>query len=575
MPVIPLPGVPKRSVLLILCALLILSVALRYPNVDHERQQTDSYFIHLLSSSIVDDGYARWVFNPLSWFGYYPFSYPSGVPFLLSEASMVMGLSVETSILMTNMMFASLFCLTMFILARSFVKRPELVLLAVLIAVVGARFVDTTYWNASARGSTVVLITLVIAVLLQARPGSSRSYYVAAIALGLGCFACHHMAVLLVPIAAAYAMSVFQTQYLFRSLARRRRSLIAISSAFTFVAIVTVAFLFFDIFGKTLLANLGSTWLFDLEPRALSVLVNILSAYTNQIGFVFMLVILGLPFILRFSQLGSKTMFLVNSLVVFVPLLGNQLYVSMVLAPFVAILGVTVVGLINVKHPRRRWATALVVGLVVSSIALPVWSTSRWNAVEYASGDTVDVGTDLYRDATYLRYNSDGGFAIANVGIVTSQVGANSGVGFLSSDIALALNGEITPEDVHENVIWSESRFPVNLYRWFQYEDPPTPDYYVKVLMVNGFATLDDAATSSEVRSYFEKHPKIMVFVDNSWDRMFVDSYSIRDSVFLEEISSCETMGLTDDLGHPSAVISYNYYASERSTLYMVNLFPA
>ncbi|MFY9606099.1 MAG: hypothetical protein WAS24_05155, partial [Thermoplasmata archaeon] len=85
--------VPRNTVLLLLLALILLSVAVRYPLVEHERYQTDSYYIHYLSKTIADDGYAKWTFNSLSYIGYYPFSYPAGVPFLISELSSATGVS--------------------------------------------------------------------------------------------------------------------------------------------------------------------------------------------------------------------------------------------------------------------------------------------------------------------------------------------------------------------------------------------------------------------------------------------------------------------------------------------------
>ena len=166
----------KTPVLLILVALVLITIIMRYPLVEHEREQTDSYFIHALSESIVDNSYAKWTFNPLSYFGYYPISYPSGVPFLLSETSMLTGMSIESSILLTNMILATLFCLVIFALARHFIRRPEFVLVAVFCAILAARFVDTTYWNASARGFEVVLVTLLIMVLFQSsKPSTSDS----------------------------------------------------------------------------------------------------------------------------------------------------------------------------------------------------------------------------------------------------------------------------------------------------------------------------------------------------------------------------------------------------------------
>src|SRR5512136_1042832 len=107
----------RRTIVLLLIALSIGAVALRYPFVDHERSQSDSYFIHTLAQSIVHNGQAVWTFHPLSYFGYYPVSYPSGMPFVLSEFSILTGLSVEVVTLLSGMLVGVLMCLASFCLA--------------------------------------------------------------------------------------------------------------------------------------------------------------------------------------------------------------------------------------------------------------------------------------------------------------------------------------------------------------------------------------------------------------------------------------------------------------------------
>jgi hypothetical protein len=95
----------KKVVLLFLAVLILLSIAVRYPLVEHERFQTDSYTIHYFAKSIVDNGYARWTFHALSYLGYYPISYPSGSAFFLAEFSSVTGMELESSILLTDALF--------------------------------------------------------------------------------------------------------------------------------------------------------------------------------------------------------------------------------------------------------------------------------------------------------------------------------------------------------------------------------------------------------------------------------------------------------------------------------------
>jgi len=74
--------ISKKTSYGLIAFLVLLNVALRYPTTSHE-VGVDSFVIHGLANSISENGYAKWVVHPLSIFGFYPYSYPSGVPYLL------------------------------------------------------------------------------------------------------------------------------------------------------------------------------------------------------------------------------------------------------------------------------------------------------------------------------------------------------------------------------------------------------------------------------------------------------------------------------------------------------------
>ncbi len=181
---------------MLLLALLLFTLVLRYPMVEHERYQADSYFIHRLSQSIVNEGRALWTFNSLSYIGYYPFSYPSGTPFFIADLALLTGLSVETTILVSGVLFGMMFCLAAFCIAREFLSDSRFILVATLFMVLGSRFIDTTYWVGSARGPLVVLMILSVFVVFRASSLRRPLLLPIAVVLAFGCLALHHMAVL-------------------------------------------------------------------------------------------------------------------------------------------------------------------------------------------------------------------------------------------------------------------------------------------------------------------------------------------------------------------------------------------
>jgi MFS family permease len=557
--------VSKRTVILLLAALVLLSIALRYPVVEHERNQTDSYFIHLLSQSIVDNGYAKWTFSPLSYLGYYPFSYPSGVPFVMAEVSSLTGLSVESSILCANFVFASLFALAVFGLTRIFIRKPEFIILACLFAVLGPRFVDTTFWCGSARGVIAVLVPLVLFASFRASVTGQRRLLVISLLLAIGCFFAHHMAVLLVVFALGYVMAVLLGSFLPKKVPHDKRGAVTASALLAILFIGLLALWHFQYFEFLGFYDLQKTRLFDLNPPGLSVAVNMAMSYTNQIGFILVLAFLGVPYVFRRSGVRTESLFLLTLPIAFVPLLGSSLYVSMLLSPFVAILGTLWLARLA-KSSRFKFAALPVIAIMlVSSVALPIWSTERWNEKQYLSGETVEVSNQVFNDALYLRVGYQRASIIGNVNVMTTELAATSDSTFLGSWIFMALTGDIKYEDIKNNVTWSDARFPRNLYIWFAY--PPDPNVSTNIigLMLRGVDFVSSPQVNPQGHEYFSDHPKIVVAVDNLWPLHYIDTYSIRYSTFMDEIQHSEAVGHQE-------FSSYKSYESEGVTLYIVYL---
>jgi hypothetical protein len=558
--------VARRTVYLLLIALLLLTIAVRYPLVEHERNQTDSYFVHYLSQSVVDNGRAKWIFNPLSYLGYYPFSYPSGVPFLLAELSSLTGLSIEASVLLADILTATLFTLAVFVLGRCFLIRPELVLFATFFALLGSRFVDTSYWCGSARGLVVVLATLVVFTTFRASRGGRNRLLLVATLLGVGCFTAHHMAVILVLFGVGYLIAIFQTQFVFQRVGVHKRAAVIACNVLIAVAIAILVFGYLDFFESLGFADFEKTSLFSLNPPILSVLINMAASYTNQIGFILVLAILGIPGLLRHSYLGMETLFPLSLMLAFIPLLGNALYVSMLLSPFVAILGVSAISRYWRYVKRKSFAVFAVAVLAASSLLLPIWSTQRWNEREYPSGEEVEVANQVFNDASYLRENANGASAISNVNVMAVLLAATADTAFLGSGIYMTLSDDIRYEDIQRNITWSNAPFPRNLYNWFEYHQTPDVRLYLLGLIILGLSFINGPQRHLLAADYFTHHPKLIVAVDNARPYQYVDSYSTHPSNFLTEIrSSFSPWGGLE-------FQSYKFYESGGVTLYLVKL---
>jgi len=558
----------KKTITALLFALILVSVALRYPLLDHERFQTDSYFIHGLSQSIVDEGQAKWTITPMSYLGLYPFSYPSGVPFLISEISVMTGASVEVSILFLNVLLAVLFCFVLLCLGREFLVRPEYALLVVLFGLLGARFIDTTYWNASARGAGIVLMTMLVFVFFKASSSRKNSLYALGILTCVVCFATHRMSVLIVLYGLAFAIAALSYRIVSTGVNKRlRKTAVGVSMLLGAAAMFTTLG-YVELLDFTFRSTYGEGGVFDFEPAILAMSLNAAVSYTHQIGFIIVPAVFGLVVLFRKPRLSYVNFFPIAVLLAFVPLVGSGLYISMLVAPFIAILGVYFISVQWISGKRRRVTTVLLALLVAGSFVLPVWSVDRWNTMFDQPGESIIVENEVFSDANYLDVTAPGVFALSSQENLLLKLSVNSRTYFLKSGIPEITSGDIDPGYVAERIRPSDADFPAILQRWYFYEDTYFVDGFILGLMLSGVRYVDVySTTSEEIRDYANKHSHLLVVVDNRYPDSFSNQYSSYPSNFLVELE-----GALSVTSPQREIPSYLLYRSELCSMYAVQI---
>ena len=529
--------------------------------------------MHYLAKSIVGSGYAVWTFNPLSYIGYYPYSYPSGVPFLIAELAEMTGLDIAVAILLADFIFGILLCVGAFCLIRQFIGKPELVLLATFFVVTGPRFVDTTYWDASARGPLIVMMTLTLFAALRAGQAGQKNLLLLASVFGFACFTVHHLAVVLPLVGLAYLIAFVSGQYVpsrTRINSRRVAVVVYILSA---ISITLVSYGYFEYSGQQAVLNLSSGSLFHFNPPALSIILNMGVSYTNQIGFVIIPGMLGIVTSLRTLRLSFGSLFPACIIISFVPLLGDNLYISMVLLPFFSILGVVWISRRRLDGWKRAGVLALVTILVIASLLLPAWSTVRWNQKQQLTGDTVEVPNEVFNDANYMATSYGNPSAMCNAYVIQSQLSALTGTRFLVSGIPLVIDGDIDASDISGNVTLSKAPFPRNFFDLFGSSNDMTVDLYVLYSMGSGMNFLNGPGNLNEnVREFLSPHDNMVVVLDNHWAGSYVWGYG--------KYSAKLPVELVDAAWHPdnaapgvmNDLSSYVVYESQRTTVLCVKL---
>ena len=550
--------------------IILASIILRYPLVEHERHN-DTFFNRMLAASLIEEEHAVWIFHPLSYVGYYPLSYPSGMAFLLAEVTELVGVNLSVSIVMLCMFSSVLFALAVFFLSRVLLARIDLCILAVVLSILAPRFVDISYWSASARAPFVPLAILAVYAAFKLGSTGRPAFMVVLGMTTVGCFALHHMAVLFVIFPVAFLLSalVVKAAYSYPLFGSRRgaeRIRAGLLLAILGMALFLLALLSLDYYGPSLEESFASTTLFSSEVLPpLSTALNMAASYTQQIGFVLPIAVLGFPFFFPRQGLATTNLFPVLLVICFIPVLSRAEYITVILVPFVAVLGATFFGHALMNRKMRRRVVTLLVIIICASFVMPMWSTQRWNDYIPGSGEAVASEMQLFSDAGYLRTFEDDAYAISNNEPLSRRLASISGVLFLKPGPYSALSGDVTAESVKGNLSLSFRDFPERLYNPFRYDHEHDISLNLYRFVTRGcqFPASGFDFWYKDM-GFFDAHSRLLVVVDNNWPNAYVWNYGVVDARLPSELRNAQWQ--TDSTTYP--LQSYSMYTSERITLY-------
>jgi hypothetical protein len=182
----------KRFKIISLGLLVLLNVVLRLPSIPHAKGR-DAFFIQSLASSLNAFGAARWWDHWLSVFGYFPYSYASGLPFTLSGMSQLLGINLENSILIYSIIFGTISLFFAFVLAGLIYNNFLFKYAMAFFFSISPGIMIFTTWEASARGPFMIFLPLLLFVLLKSVP-SFKKYSLSVLIL-IFLFSIHHYAI--------------------------------------------------------------------------------------------------------------------------------------------------------------------------------------------------------------------------------------------------------------------------------------------------------------------------------------------------------------------------------------------
>jgi hypothetical protein len=200
----------KKRKIIYLCLLILLNIILRIQVVPNEIG-VDSFETHVMANSIIEYGYAKWIINPLSFFGLYPASYTSSVHFLISGISLSTGLEINSIIFLYSIFIGVFSLFTAYLMAGELINNEIFKLIAAFSISLSPAVLGYTTMTIPTRPLLIVLAPLLIYVLLKCR--MSKKYIFLTFLLSLFLFATHHLFYFILPIFFVFIIIIAYQKY--------------------------------------------------------------------------------------------------------------------------------------------------------------------------------------------------------------------------------------------------------------------------------------------------------------------------------------------------------------------------
>jgi len=413
----------RRTTLALLGSIILTSLILRYPSSEHE-VGVDSFFIHTLAQAIVTDGYAEWILNPFSYFGWYPLSYPSAGPFFLASTGSLSGLNLEASILMIALLLGPIGILCAFMMAREFHSEPLFALIVAFLYGLAPRFLAFTLWSASTRSLFMALLPIFVWALLASYRKRPWPHF-AVLGLSVVILAStHRLAALLSVVVLALLVSVILLllirilrvhfpRIVLRNSVRRATPHLALASLVVIAGVMVVGT---DLLSEYTYGELLS----GTEPQVQ--LLNLSVSIARSGGVALPLMLFGLVALTRQRNKTIRESFLALAFLGLIPTLLLRQYAGFYILPLLVLLGgLGFLGLLKFFRKRPRMASAMGVALTLAVAGFSVYVLG----VEISRSTQID--SETYATSLYAQFLLGTGTTVANEGLTGIQFAAISG----------------------------------------------------------------------------------------------------------------------------------------------------
>ena len=338
-------GLKMNKKYIIIILLVLLNIVIRILFVPHE-MGIDSFRTHYLANSIKEVGFAKWVLNPLSLIGFYPYSYPSGISFVLASISSLTQTSLELVILIFSILIGVIGLIGMYLFLKEYSNNDLISWIGGFIFSVSPLFLNFTWWTISTRGSFVVVVPFIFWGVLKYERTKNFKLILLTILLIIFSSFIHRMfllALFLIPI------SYFGAKIILKRFNENRFFKIYIIACLLFVILLVLPF-FLNIepyetwkftYKDGYFFDAGTNQDYDLGTLDDKIIfLNMVIDYLSNLGIIFLFVPIGFFLLSKKikDKIKFKDLFIIFPFFLSAPLFLNGYYVSMFFLPLFCLL---------------------------------------------------------------------------------------------------------------------------------------------------------------------------------------------------------------------------------------------
>lgn len=390
----------------------MINFIIRYPFVYHERSIYDSYFNHAMVTSILYNNNIPWYITPLSLFGFYPDSYPSGNPVLIAMFSEIIHLDIENTILLQNFILSIFSIILFFCITKKIYNNQTFYLLSSLIFSIMPKIIDYTYWDGSSRGLITILFPLILLFCLIFYKKNNQIDKIKILALILILF------IIFLSIHRS-AITILLTLVIFLSIdiyskVRKKISILKFTKK-NQISIIIILFILALII-QIILSKINIFYIrsssyseqgyFILNIPIFSAILNFFISYTGKSGLFLFVSIFGIYYIIYNIPEKKNYWLLLINLICLIPFLIYSEYVSIYIFPILAIfITIGIIFILKQFKSYKKLSIIFVMILILASLLFSNYMINRWDSEKLGDTNyTYIQNNKTFETGIYLNY---------------------------------------------------------------------------------------------------------------------------------------------------------------------------